>query len=129
MLGLAYSVMLLTWSMVAGGQLHIAAEILLPCSMQHQAFGTSAARVPLRYSKVSIPEPLMDRLAAILEEHPELGYRSPTEAATRAVQKEVEALEARYGIWPPREETENRGTAALRGLGAAVERGRKERRD
>lgn len=80
-------------------------------------------RMPLRYSKVSIPHALMERLGAIVEAHPELGYRSPTDAATRAIQKHVEELEARLGHGP----SASHDPAALRAPGKSVNRARGKR--
>lgn len=49
----------------------------------------------MRYSKVSIPARLMERLAALVAAHPELGYRSPSDAATEAIRRHVEEIEKR----------------------------------
>lgn len=46
-----------------------------------------------RYAKVSIPAALWERLGAALASHPELGYRSPSDAVTECVRRLVEGLE------------------------------------
>lgn len=51
--------------------------------------------MPLRYSKVSVPARLVERLGAIVTAHPELGYRSASDAATEAIRRHVEDLERR----------------------------------
>lgn len=62
--------------------------------MTFEACGTNGAFVPLTYSKVSIPEPLVRRVESLLNANPNWGYRSPTEAMTDAIRRWVEEREA-----------------------------------
>lgn len=57
--------------------------------------GCGDRAMALRYSKVSVPARLMERLSALVSEHPELGYRSASDAATEAIRRHVEELERR----------------------------------
>lgn len=46
----------------------------------------------VRYSKVSVPAHLMERLTAIITARPELGYRSASDAVTECLRRRVDEL-------------------------------------
>lgn len=46
----------------------------------------------VRYSKVSVPAHLMERLTAIITSRPELGYRSASDAVTECLRRRVDEL-------------------------------------
>lgn len=46
----------------------------------------------VRYSKVSVPADLMERLSAIIAARPELGYRSASDAVTECLRRRVDEL-------------------------------------
>lgn len=49
--------------------------------------------VALTYSKVSVPEAMMRKLQRLVEDHPEWGYRSASDAATDAIRTFIEQRE------------------------------------
>lgn len=47
------------------------------------------------YHNLKVPKPLMNRLEELIEEQPELGYRSGAEAAIEAIRNQTRDLEER----------------------------------
>lgn len=52
----------------------------------------------VRYFKASIPAELAERLQVLIGQHPELGYRSPTQAVNEAVRRFLLDLEERVAV-------------------------------
>ena len=46
-----------------------------------------------RYAKVSVPAPLVQRLRALIDARPELGYRSPSDALTECLRQRLRELD------------------------------------
>lgn len=53
----------------------------------------------VRYSKVSVPAHLMERLTAIISARPELGYRSASDAVTECLRRRVDELGSIGAVW------------------------------